>query len=223
MHKEIFVQKIKSGPRAGKTSLLKAMALGGASRGLSVAVIVPSPELSSTYLHAFSEIKTAAEVVLLTYHEAFVRRALSKTFYNLILLDDCDLMDFSEGDPVDLAEQICATRDWPATIVGMYSGLPETNEKPMETQKHIDLLGLKATDVVTGYSGVATSLSFDLYGCIQIALTPPIDEKGEASNGRWFDVTRLRIDDDTPVMERPDFSQGYIAQGKKGCADKPLP
>lgn len=32
--------------------------------------------------------------------------------------------------------------------------------------KHIDLLGLKAEDKVTGFKGVITTLSFDLYGCV---------------------------------------------------------
>ena len=93
----------------------------------------------------------------------------------------------------------------------------------MQETKHIDLLGLKAEDLVTGYSGVISSVCFDLYGCVQGALTPPINEKGELKDGRWFDVARLKITDNEPVMKRPDFSEGYIAEGKKGCADKPVP
>lgn len=89
---------------------------------------------------------------------------------------------------------------------------------------HVALLGKKATDVVTGYRGVITTMSFDLYGCIQAVITPWIDEKGESSSGKWFDVSRLYIEgDDEPVMPLPDFSKGYIAEGKKGGADKPLP
>lgn len=88
---------------------------------------------------------------------------------------------------------------------------------------HLAMLGKKASDVITGYSGIISTISFDLYGCIQAVVVPPIDEKGEKKNGEWFDVTRLDITDDNPVMALPDFSKGYIAEGKKGCADKPMP
>lgn len=90
-------------------------------------------------------------------------------------------------------------------------------------QDHIELLGKKATDLVTDFSGIITTISFDLYGCIQAIVTPPVDEKGEMKNSKWFDVARLSIVEDTPVMALPDFSIGPIAEGKKGGADKPLP
>lgn len=88
-------------------------------------------------------------------------------------------------------------------------------------KKHINLLGKKAKDLVTGYSGVITTISFDLYGCVQAVITPPVDEKGETKNGTWFDVTRLQILSQAPVMDLPDFNQGYVAEGKKGCSIKP--
>lgn len=92
-----------------------------------------------------------------------------------------------------------------------------------QTEKHLNLLGKKAKDAVTGFSGVISTMSFDLYGCVQAVITPPVDEKGEIKNGKWMDVTRLIITDEEPVMALPDFSKGYIAEGKKGCADKPMP
>ena len=89
-------------------------------------------------------------------------------------------------------------------------------------KKHIDLLGYKAIDKVTGFSGVITSVCFDLYGCIQACITPKAgSENGEYKYGNWFDVTRLEIDLTKRVMEVPEFSNGYIAEGKKGAADKP--
>ncbi len=91
----------------------------------------------------------------------------------------------------------------------------------MEITNHIELLGLKAKDSVTGYSGVITTVSFDLYGCVQAVITPPVNKDGEIQNGNWFDVTRLEIKGKNPVMTRPDFEKGYIAQGKKGCSIKP--
>jgi len=89
-------------------------------------------------------------------------------------------------------------------------------------KKHIDLLGNRATDKITGFTGVITSVSFDLYGCIQVVITPVVDsEKSEYKSGHWFDVTRLNISPDGKIMEVPKYNNGYIAEGKKGAADKP--
>ncbi|MTI12140.1 hypothetical protein [Sansalvadorimonas verongulae] len=93
----------------------------------------------------------------------------------------------------------------------------------MQVTNHIELLGLKAEDSVTGFKGVITSVSFDLYGCVQAVITPPVNKDGEVQSGNWFDVSRIKINGKKPVMQRPDFIAGYIAEGKKGCADKPLP
>ncbi len=54
-------------------------------------------------------------------------------------------------------------------------------------------------------------------------VVPPVDEKGEKKNGEWFDVARLDVTHAIPVMNVPDFSMGYIAEGNKGSAEKPLP
>jgi len=90
-------------------------------------------------------------------------------------------------------------------------------------KKHIELLGKKAKDKVTGFTGVVTCISFDLYGCVQAIVSPPLDEKGNVPKSQWFDVTRLTVNSKKPVMDVPDFDKGYIAEGKKGCAVKPLP
>jgi len=90
-------------------------------------------------------------------------------------------------------------------------------------KKHFELLGLEAKDKVTGYSGVVTSLSFDLYGCIQVVLTPECTEKDNGyQRGSWFDIRRLEIIGSTPVMDMPNYDLGYIAEGRKGAAEKPL-
>ena len=88
--------------------------------------------------------------------------------------------------------------------------------------QHLELLGKKAKDAVTGYEGVIDSVSFDLYGCVTATIKPPVDKKGEIPQGSWFDVSRLVILDDNPVMNIPDFNQGYIAEGRKGAAIKPM-
>jgi hypothetical protein len=71
---------------------------------------------------------------------------------------------------------------------------------------HLRLLGLKSRDVVTGFSGVVTSISFDLYGCIQGLVTPEFMD-GKQLDSRWFDISRLIALDDEPVMAVPDFAR----------------
>ena len=91
----------------------------------------------------------------------------------------------------------------------------------MQVQKHLELLGMPCKDRVTGLTGVVTSVGFDLYGCVQAIVHPGLDEKGVLKDTLWFDIARLEITSDTPVMNRPNFEYGYIAEGKKGPAEKP--
>ena len=92
----------------------------------------------------------------------------------------------------------------------------------METyEKHINLLGLKGTDKITGYKGVVDSVCFDLYGCIQVSLKPPMTKEGEVPAGCWFDVTRVKIESKKRVVDMPNFYEGYVAEGRKGSASKP--
>lgn len=96
----------------------------------------------------------------------------------------------------------------------------------MESRKivitqHLSLLGKRVQDKVTGLKGIVTSISFDLYGCIQTTLHPGIDKDGKVMDQSWFDVNRLEVLSEVPVMEPPDFEQGKQAEGKQGANDKP--
>jgi len=87
----------------------------------------------------------------------------------------------------------------------------------------IQLLGANATDKVTGFNGVITSVCFDLYGCVQVILTPTADEKGDVRDGRWFDIGRLRILS-RGEMAAPTFtSLGLPTDYHKGPAEKSPP
>ena len=89
--------------------------------------------------------------------------------------------------------------------------------------RHIDLLGKRVKDRVTGFKGVVTSVGFDLYGCVQILVVPEISRDGKYGDSIWFDVGRLDVESQTPVMERPQFewTAESISAGKKGPAEKP--
>ncbi|HXD38850.1 MAG TPA: hypothetical protein VN624_19505 [Rhodanobacter sp.] len=89
--------------------------------------------------------------------------------------------------------------------------------------KHLDLLGKRVADRVTGFKGVVATVSFDLYGCIQAIVNPGTDAEGKLRDSQWFDVNRLRVIDTQPVMPRPDFEWApqAIAEGRKGPAERP--
>ena len=92
----------------------------------------------------------------------------------------------------------------------------------MDTYKrHIELLGFDAEDKITGFKGVIDSICFDLYGCIQASVKPKIGKDGLVPEGYWFDVTRLKINTKNKTVPLPDFYEGYIAEGRKGAANKP--
>lgn len=74
-----------------------------------------------------------------------------------------------------------------------------------DVNKHFALFGMKVRDKVTGFVGVVSSVSFDLYGCVQGVVTPFANDKGELGDGRWFDMKRLEALDSAPVMELPTF------------------
>lgn len=91
----------------------------------------------------------------------------------------------------------------------------------MQVQKHIGMLGMKAVDKVTGYRGVVSSICFDLYGCVQAVVTPVAGKDGKKEKGHWFDVRRLLVTGKKRVMPLPNYDLGYVAEGRKGAAEKP--
>jgi len=94
--------------------------------------------------------------------------------------------------------------------------------KNMDTyRKHIELLGFEAEDKITGFKGTIDSICFDLYGCVQASVRPKVNKDGTVPDGCWFDVTRLNINTENRVVNMPNFYEGYVAEGKKGAADKP--
>ena len=88
--------------------------------------------------------------------------------------------------------------------------------------QYIQMMGHKFRDLVTGYEGIAESVSFDLYGCIQVALRPETvkDKEGpKMPNGQWFDATRLKKISTKRVMEIPTFER-LDKKPAPGPADK---
>ena len=88
-------------------------------------------------------------------------------------------------------------------------------------EKHLQLLGMKVEDRVTSFKGVVTSISFDLYGCIQAIVNPGLSPDGKPGDSLWFDVNRLKVSSPEPVMSPPNFEYGHQAEGLQGAAEKP--
>jgi hypothetical protein len=89
---------------------------------------------------------------------------------------------------------------------------------------YLSYLGMKVKDKVTGFSGIVTSISFDLYGCIQALVNPGLKD-GKFKECSWFDISRLKFTGSTPVMRAPNFFLSDETKSKsndKGPAEKPL-
>jgi hypothetical protein len=87
-------------------------------------------------------------------------------------------------------------------------------------QKAFRLLGLRVEDKVTGFKGVLTSVSFDLYGCTQVIINPGINESGKLGASAWFDVNRIRVLATTPVMEVPQSFRPDVGPENKPILNK---
>jgi hypothetical protein len=90
-------------------------------------------------------------------------------------------------------------------------------------RQHLDLLGMRVEDRVTGFKGVVTSISFDLYGCIQAVVNPGVTPDGKPGDSHWFDINRLAVEGSRPVMIPPEFdwTPAAVASGAKGPAEHP--
>jgi len=95
--------------------------------------------------------------------------------------------------------------------------------KKMKIKEHLSLLGMKVQDRVTLFAGIVTSITFDLYGCIQALVTPRQDSEGKQSESGWYDVSRLKVLGKKPIMEVPDYDSLSISGGEKGPQKKPIP
>jgi hypothetical protein len=83
-------------------------------------------------------------------------------------------------------------------------------------QKYLEILGLRVRDKVSGLEGTATSVCFDLYGCIQCIVLPRVGEDNKPAEPSWFDYSRLEVLSEDPVMDVPKH---FLPN--KGPAEKP--
>ena len=84
----------------------------------------------------------------------------------------------------------------------------------------VGLLGLEATDKVTNFKGIITTVCFDLYGCCQVVLTPQVSKDGKKEEGHWMDSNRLQFETKPKrVMPAPAFAQAIRSSQVPGAVD----
>lgn len=62
----------------------------------------------------------------------------------------------------------------------------------MSTTHRIDL-GDEVRDVISGFAGTATGRIEYMTGCIQLLVSPTVDEKGQPREAHWYDEDRLEV------------------------------
>jgi len=103
-----------------------------------------------------------------------------------------------------------------------YEILTKGETTMQSVNQYLEVLGFKVKDKVTGFVGVAESVSFDLYGCVQVAVWPAMNAKGEMPEGKWFDHQRLELMSKEPVLEAPNFAFDKAARDVSGPAEKSM-
>ena len=81
----------------------------------------------------------------------------------------------------------------------------EGESRSVAPVNHLDVLGKQVEDKVTGFKGVATSVCYDVNGCVQVIVKPRVNEAGDMRDGKWCDIGSIKVIDDDPVLESPDF------------------
>lgn len=76
-------------------------------------------------------------------------------------------------------------------------------------------LGSRVRDSLTGFSGVATSRTEYLYGCVHVGITPTELKDGSPVKSEWFDEQRCELIEEKPPVVSKDSS------ATSGCLAEP--
>lgn len=76
--------------------------------------------------------------------------------------------------------------------------------------KYTENFGKKATDKVTGFTGIIIGFTEYAFGCKQYLVAPPVDKDGKRLDGEWFDTGRIEIVGD-------GINEGSIKDENPGC------
>ena len=112
-----LVQEITGLPETGKTAALFALQRGYISSGFKVAHIVPT-EAMVRWLAKRVPRGELESIDLMSYHTAFKQRKIQnfRSAWDVVLIDDIDIMPDDEGDVLALLYHIFQARDKPLAI-----------------------------------------------------------------------------------------------------------
>ncbi len=88
-------------------------------------------------------------------------------------------------------------------------------------KNHLELLGYKVRDSVSGIEGVVSSICFDISGCIQGAVKLPAGKDGKMGESYWVDLKQLEKVSKWPVTAVSTYDVVPGSQAKP--AFSPLP
>lgn len=88
------------------------------------------------------------------------------------------------------------------------------------TVSDIYLLGFRVVDIITNVKGIATSVCFGVSGDVRMSITQSLNSKNPTL---WVHKQRISSISSKRVMPLPNYHSGYVAEGRKGCAEKSSP
>lgn len=83
-------------------------------------------------------------------------------------------------------------------------------------------LGLRVGDKLTTFTGIISSISFDVSGCIQGYVRPEECKDGKMAEGYWLDLNRLEILSPNQII-KPCFHGIEMANKVNGPENKTDP
>ncbi|MET4696969.1 ATP-binding protein [Endozoicomonas lisbonensis] len=147
----MLVQRIKHFG-LGKTTFLESVAKGAVASGFKVALICPSSDLVRIWRQSMD----LEGVDVLPHDFAILRRMIRQKPYDYILLDDCNSMDQSQGDPVTLVEYLLKHKADKQVIIGTYDSDTDNRKANFVEWQLTELATTNESDIEGG--------SIEIYG-----------------------------------------------------------
>lgn len=100
----LLFEHIKTKPRQGATTALKAMAVGFSMEGFKTAIILPTQDHVLDFKKRNPDFGPAGALEIMSAQQMVHAVFQVRKQYQCFLLDDCHLMQTSEGHPLALLE-----------------------------------------------------------------------------------------------------------------------
>lgn len=85
----------------------------------------------------------------------------------------------------------------------------------------LKILGYQVKDDITGFTGVATSVSFSINGDVSVLVTPGVDERNKLQEQQWFDINMIETASIRPVLFGPLAITGDYGERNSSPLDHP--